>query len=207
MSIWCIELGLLVQLLIVVAAWTHGWNVGYHVGEGLLINFMVLGGPRSATTWAANWLTTDTTICLHDPLLEYDIGKLNRITFPGKRLGISCTSAMLYPDWINATKCPKVILIRDVKDINRSLRELGLVELIEKRHEARLASINDAMVVPYNFLFAPTGASVIARHLGVPFDEARHNLLVQMRVEPMWNRLNIGKAAVEQLMKRIEEVR
>lgn len=172
-----------------------------------MINFMVLGGPRSATTWAANWLTTDGTICLHDPLLEYRIEHLQRLTFPGKRLGISCTSAMLYPDWVNAQSCPKVVLHRPVKDINRSLRELGLVELIPAKHEARLAAVEDALHVPYEHLFVPTGGAAIARHLGVPFDAARHNLLLQMRVEPMWRRLNIGKDAAAQLVKRIMEAR
>lgn len=174
----------------------------------MAIDFMLLGGPRSATTWAANWLTTDTTVCLHDPLLEYKIEYLQRITFShGRRFGISCTSACLYPDWVNAQKCPKVILIRDVREINRSLRTLGLVELIPRKHEARLAAIKDAMFVPYEWLFTPSGASNIAKHLGVPFDEVRHDILKQMRVEPMWNRLNIGKDAVKQLVNRIVEAR
>lgn len=172
-----------------------------------MISFMVLGGPRSATTWAANWLTTDTTMCLHDPLLEYTTERLMRLTFPERRLGISCTSAMLYPDWVNKQRCPKVILYRQVADINRSLRELGLVELIETRHLARITNIQGAMLVPYEYMFSPTGAKAISEHLGVTFDMARHNLLRQMRVEPMWNRLNVGREAVTQLIERIKESR
>lgn len=172
-----------------------------------MINFMVLGGPRSGTTWAANWLTTDTTVCLHDPLLEYHIEHLQRMTFPGRRFGISCTSALLYPDWVNAQRCPKVILYREVPDINRSLRELGLVELIESRHMARLNNIKGAMIVPYEHLFKPTGAEPIAKFLGVPFDAARHDLLVQMRIEPHWHRLNVGRSAVTALIERIKESR
>lgn len=170
---------------------------------------MVLGGSRSATTWAANWLTTDETICLHDPLLEYPIEHLQRVTFPGKRVGISCTSSMLYPDWVNAQKCPKVVLHRPVADINRSLRELGLVELIPAKHTARLDAISgkNVMHVPYDYLFIPTGAKGVANHLGVPFDAARHDLLRQMRVEPMWRRLNVGREAVLQLIDRIKESR
>ena len=169
---------------------------------------MLLGGPRSGTTWAANWLTTDTTVCLHDPLLEYRIEHLQRLTFAdGKRLGISCTSACLYPDWVNAQKCPKVVLMRDVFDINRSLRELGLVELIPERHEARMAAVRNAMFVPYEWLFAPTGAREIAKHLGVPWDPVRHDILQQMRIEPMWKRLNVGKDAAMQLVQRIREAR
>jgi hypothetical protein len=173
-----------------------------------VINFMVLGGPRSATTWAANWLTTDTTMCLHDPLLEFTSDVLQRLTFPGRRLGISDTSALLYPTWVRAQKCPKVILYRAVSDINRSLRELGLVELIESRHLARVADLGqdkDTIMVPYEMLFYPKGAKEIADHLDVPFDAARHNLLMQMRVEPMWRRINVGREAAQQLIARIRE--
>jgi hypothetical protein len=171
---------------------------------------MVLGGPRSGTTWAANWLTTDTTICLHDPLLEYTIERLQRLTFPGgQSLGISCTSAMLYPDWVNAQRCPKVVLHRPIAEINRSLRELGLVELIPERHEARLDAIKGPGVLhcPYEHMYTPTGGRVLAHHLRVPFDQSRHHCLTQMRVEPMWKHLSVGKEAAMQLVKRITEAR
>lgn len=173
----------------------------------MTISFMILGGPRSATTWAANWLTTDTTICLHDPLLEYTTGRLMRLTIPGRRIGISCTASTLYPEWVNEQKCPKVILYRHVPDINNSLRALGLVELIESRHLARLEAIKGAMFVPYELLFSQGGAAQIAKHVGVPFDSYRHHQLSQMRVEPMWNRLSIGLEAVTQLIQRIKEAR
>lgn len=171
---------------------------------------MILGGPRSATTWAANWATTDRTVCLHDPLLEYPIERLQRITFPGgERLGVSCTALCLYPDWINAQKCPKVVLHRPVNEINTSLRALGLVELIPSRHEARLNAIDkgDVMHVPYDYLFSPTAAATIAKHLGIPFSSLRHHQLMQMRVEPMWRHLSVGREAAMQLVKKIQEAR
>lgn len=173
-----------------------------------MIDFMVLGGPRSMTTWVANWLTTDTTICLHDPLLEYTTATLERLTFRGgKRFGISCTSATLYPDWINQQTCPKVVLVRDVREINNSLRALGLVELIPSRHEARLAAVKKAMFIPYDDLLGLGCAAAVAKHLEVPFDLDRYDLLRQMRVEPMWRHLNIGKGAAMTLVKRIQEAR
>lgn len=173
-----------------------------------MINFMVLGGPRSGTTWAANWLTTNETVCLHDPLLEYPIEHLHRLTFPGgRRFGISCTASMLYPDWVNMQKCPKVVLHRDIGEINASLRSLGLVELIPARHEARLDAVKNAMHIPYEYLFHPKGAKIISKYLDVPFDVVRHDILTQMRVEPMWRHLNVGKEAAAQLVKRITEAR
>lgn len=173
-----------------------------------MINFMVLGGPRSATTWVANWLTTDHTICLHDPLLEYTGAQLERMTFAGgRRLGISCTSSTLYPDWVNHQKCPKVVLVRNANEINVSLRGLGLVELIPAKHEARLAAIKRAMFINYEDVFMPGRARVISEHLGIPFDPLRHDVLRQMRVEPMWKHLNVGKSAAWQLIQRIKEAR
>lgn len=172
-----------------------------------MISFMVLGGPRSATTWAANWLTTDTTICLHDPLLEYTLAQLGQISFPGKRLGIACTASLMYPQWVNASKAKKIILYRSVPELNASLRNLGLVELDEMRHLARIQAINGATLLPYEQLFQPKSAAVIADYLGVPFDPARHDLLRQMRIEPFWRHLTVGREAVTDLMKQINEAR
>lgn len=173
-----------------------------------MIHFMVLGGARSATTWAANWLTTDTTICMHDPLLEYEPAQLERMSFRGgKRFGIACTGSTLFPDWVNSLKCPKVVLVRDVREINNSLRALGMIELIPARHEARLAAIKNAMFVNYDDMFALSKAACIANHLGVPFDIDRYDILRQMHVEPMWAHLNIGKGAAMTLVKKIQEAR
>jgi hypothetical protein len=175
--------------------------------EEAVISFMILSGPRSASTWAANWLTTDTTVCLHDPLLEYTLPRLEQLSFPGKRLGISCTSAMLYPDWVNSHDCPKIILYRRMAEINASLNRLGLVQLGELQHMARIDAIKHKIVLPYEQLFTHKSAAAMAHFLGVPFDPVRHDLLMQMRVEPMFKHLHVGREAVTDLMKRINEAR
>jgi hypothetical protein len=173
----------------------------------MAIDFFVLGGPRSATTWAANWLTTDSTFCLHDPLLEYSIRQLDNLTTPGRRIGISCTSSVLYPDWVNGVDVPKVILYRDLEEINRSLRALGLVELEKISHLSRLDAIKKATMFDYRQLFIPSGAKAIADILGVPWDPYRHDLLIQMNVQPQWRTLRVGKQAAKDLIKRIQEAR
>lgn len=172
------------------------------------ITFMVLGGPRSATTWAANWLTTDETLCLHDPLLEYTTTVLARLHFPGRRLGISCTGSLLYPDWVKRQDCPKVILFRDVADINLSLRTLGLTELIPSRHYKRveaLAKFPRTLLLPYEYMMTTRGGRHMAQHLGVPFSEDRHALLTAMRIEPMWKRIPVAKEAAVAFAQRIKE--
>lgn len=166
---------------------------------------MVLGGPRSGTTWAANLLTTDTTVCLHDPLVEYTLVQLSSLFVPGAKIGISCTAALMFPEWVNAQKCPKIILYREVADINNSLRQLGLVELERDKHMARIDAIKGAKLVPYQELFGMKTAQGIANYLGVPFYPARHDILRQMHVEPLFRHINMGKQAVHDLFARIRE--
>lgn len=173
----------------------------------MTINFMVLGGPRSGTTWAANWLTTESTVCLHDPFLEYTLAELSQLYFPNKRLGISCTAAMLHPKWVNSHSCPKIMLYRQLSEINASLRELGLVELGEMRHLARIDALKGVKILPYEQLFHHKSAKAIAEYLGVPFDHTRFAVLRQMRVEPMWRHLTVGKRAVTELLAQIKEAR
>lgn len=172
---------------------------------------MVMSGPRSASTWCANWLTTDTSLCLHDPLLQYTSEYLARMNLAPKRLGISCTSALLYPDWVKTIQCPKVILYRDPAEINTSLRRLGLAELIvegRKGHLSRIEALMEdkgTLLLPYEYMLYPKGAKRMAGHLGVPWDADRHDLLCQMRIEPMWKRLHVSKEAAQELVQRIKE--
>jgi hypothetical protein len=168
---------------------------------------MVLGGPRSATTWASNWLTTDTTHCIHDPLLLYTIPQLAQITIPDRKIGVSCTSLMLYPEFVNAQRCPKIILFRDIDEINTSLRRLGLVELGGMSHLARIDAVKGAHLFQYEQLFEPKTARKIAEILGVPWDPYRHDLLRQMRIEPMWRHLDMGTQAVHDLVAKLIESR
>ena len=168
---------------------------------------MVLGGPRSGTTWAANWLTTDTTFCLHDPLLEYTVRQLNNMHIPNRRLGISCTASILFPEWVNAQKCPKIFLYRDVEEINQSLARLGLVELEKLKHLGRIDDLKGIPMWTYEQLFIPGYARQIAKHLGVPWDAHRHDLLAQMNVQPAFKTLHVGPEAAQALVKRVMEAR
>jgi hypothetical protein len=168
-----------------------------------MISFMVLGGPRSATTWLANLLTTDTTICLHDALLEHTASDLDKLMVPGKRVGISDTSASAFPEWVNAHQCPKIILYRDIEQINASLEALGLLPLDSKRHAARLLTIANARMYQWNAVFHGPHAMEICKHLNVPFCPWRFAELKKMNIQPQMNRLPIGKEAARELVKRI----
>lgn len=171
-----------------------------------MISFMVLGGPRSATTWMANLLTTDHTWCIHDPLLEYTLDQLSQIYVPNKRIGISCTASVLYPDWVNAQKCPKVILYRDPREINVSMRQLGMVELEPTKHNMRIEMIKAPMYRWEDvFTHQHVSAGICAR-FGVPFDSYRYRELAKMNIQPQWNKLPVSKEAVVELNNRVKEI-
>ena len=175
-----------------------------------MIKFMVLGGPRSATTWCANWLTTDTTMCLHDPLLEYTRRNLDLLTVPGKQVGISCTSALLFPEWLEKHPAPKVVLYRPIEEINMSLEQLGLPVLDPAEHHKRIrtALAYGAHLYYYEDVFRSESAQEIWKHLlpHVPFDYHRHDLMAQFNVQPQFRRLPVSKDAVADLVQRSKEV-
>ena len=174
------------------------------------ISFMVLGGARSATTWCANWLTTDRTYCFHDPLLEYTKRTLDLVTVPEKELGIACTSTLLFPEWFAKHRARKIVLYREPEAMNRSLEALGLPVLDIPAHNTRVNEAIKAGVPIWHWesVFEKHSAREIWKHLlpHVPFDEYRHNLLVGMNVQPQFRRLAVGREAVADLIQRTREV-
>lgn len=148
-----------------------------------MIDFMILGAPRSGTTWAANWLTTDTTVCVHDPLRLYALDVVNHIPTGGKKLGVSCTALPLFPDFVNSHPSPKVILHRPLAEVNQSLEALGLSGL-SSEWEGKLEDLV-GWHVPYQYIFEPDMAKKLYEYLlDRPFDYQRHQLLREMQIEP-----------------------
>ena len=170
-----------------------------------MINFMVLGGQRSGTTWLANLLTTDTTLCLHDPLLEYTPNQLDRSVVPGYRLGISCTASLLFNEWVQKHPAKKVLIYRDPEEINASCRALGLLEIDVSKQFALLGNV-EAPIFHWDHMFKPSGAEEICEILGVPFCKYRHFELRKMNIQPCWDKLDVSKEAVQNLARRIQEV-
>jgi hypothetical protein len=149
-----------------------------------MIDFMVLSAPRSGSTWAANWLTTCHSHCLHDPVLEHRVEELDRIHLDKiKLLGVSCTALALCPDFVNHHPARKVILHRDPLAIEGSLKRIGLSSL-SPRWDGALERI-EGMHAAYLDLFDPETAKPIYEHLlQTDFDAERHAALVKMRITP-----------------------
>ena len=174
-----------------------------------MIEFMVLGGPRSATTWMANWLTTDKTFCLHDPLMEYLIPKLEALTIPNRRVGIACTGSYLYPAWVKAHRARKVLLYRSAEEINVAHDMLGLTRIDAAAHDQRMNALMDAGIPVWDWR-APFELKAAVDIWGkllpdLPFDPYRHHLLVGMNVQPQFNRRQFGREAIAELAAKVKK--
>ena len=159
---------------------------------------MVLAAPRSGTTWASNWLTTDTTLCLHDPLWTHHYSDLDKIK-SHKMLGVACTGLYLFPDFVNKHPARKIILHRDENEINESLKAIGLPEL--KNTEEQLDKIN-GVHLDWKKIF--TDPKTIYEFLtGLEFDKERHELLKEIEMQPNFDGLKVGKEVTAGLMKEL----
>ena len=170
-----------------------------------MLDFMIIGLPRSGTTWAANLFCTDRTLCFHDPLYtthyqDWDTELPKRAPVIAE-VGVSCTGIWRWPDWLNEHPARKVILHRDLGDIADSMREIGLPEMDLEAAEEQLSSII-GLHVPHSDLFDEAKAGDIWRHLvrRANFNPPRHNLLVDIEMQPKFSGLTVGKHVTRRLM-------
>jgi hypothetical protein len=164
-----------------------------------MIEFMVLAAPRSGTTWCSNWLTTDATLCLHDPLWRWTKEELDGIQSP-KRLGIACTGIALFPDWVNAHPARKAILHRDLTEVDDSLKRIGMTACSEQWGGVldRIKGVH----LDWSDLF--TRPQYIYEYLlDLPFDHERWALLREMNVQPHFQAVTVNQSATARLMAEL----
>ena len=168
-----------------------------------MIEFMVLSAPRSGSTWTSNWLTTEKTLCLHDPVLEYRLDELEQVHCD-RMLGVACTGLALVPKFVNAHPARKVVVHRDFDEVNLSLRTIGATDL-GPGWDGKLESIA-GMHVAYEDLFDAEKAGRIYEYLTrQPFDAPRHAQLVRMHVEPQFDLLPLPSGRAKDFVRRILE--
>lgn len=63
---------------------------------------------------------------MHDPLYDHHYEDFDLIEIPRKALGLACTGLALFHEWVVLHPARKVILHRDPKEVNASLRAVGL---------------------------------------------------------------------------------
>ncbi len=162
---------------------------------------MIIAAPRSATTWASNWLTTDTTLCLHDPLVKWTRDELDTIE-SSKRLGVSCTALALFPEWVNAHPARKIILHRDLHEVDESLEHIGMAAC-SRQWEGVLDRI-EGVHLDWQVLFDPLRAKYVYEHLlDLPFDAERWAVLREVNAQPNFRQISVNKAATARLMSEL----
>jgi hypothetical protein len=166
-----------------------------------MIDFAVISGERSASTWTANWLTTDDTICYHDPMLRWTLDELSHLKVPGKRVGISCTAQGHFPEWINRQLCPVIVLHREHAEIEASWSKIGVQPFQSKPDLTLVAGSHWT----WASVFSPEVAKAMWEYLipGKPFDLGRHHELVNMHVQPYFLGLDLSATGVTELGQRI----
>jgi len=164
-----------------------------------MIEFMILAAPRSATTWTANWLTTDTTLCLHDPLLKWTKDELLELK-SNKRLGVACTGLALFPEWVNAHPARKVILHRPLNEVDESLQAIGMTGC-SAQWEGVLEMIVGVHIDWQDIFTRPQ--YVYEYLLDQPFDAERWASLREMNVQPMFEGLTVNRQATAALMHEL----
>lgn len=176
-----------------------------------MLDFMIIGLPRSGTTWAANFFCTERTLCFHDPLYtthyeDWDTS-LPALAPDGVEVGVSCTGIWRWTDWVNNHPARKVILHRSLVEINKSLADIGLPGMTQA--DASKLSQVIGLHVPYTDLFSEQGCFNIWWHLtqgAGHFNTARHCLLVDIEMQPQFAGLSVGPEVTRRLVAELQRV-
>ena len=170
-----------------------------------MIDFMVVGLPRSGTTWASAWLTTDTSLCWHDPLYQMHYTDWDeRLARPGKSVGVSCTGIWRWIDWLCRHPARKVILHRDIGEVMLSMAQIGLPHS-DLEHGATLLEQIDGLHVPFSDLFDLERGKLIWEFLMTdkPYDVDRHKLMIDIEMQPKFSGLTVNKDVTRKLVAEI----
>jgi hypothetical protein len=165
---------------------------------------MIIGLPRSGTTWAANLFSTDAVLCHHDPLYHTHYSEWDEKLTPDAAcpVGVSCTGIWRWAEWLNKHQARKVILHRDGAAIADSMRQIGLpgIDLLDAQN--KLMSVI-GLHVPHTDLFDPEKCCKLWNYLigdSVPFNWVRHALLTDIEMQPKFSGLTVGKHVTRRLM-------
>ena len=149
------------------------------------MNFYITGLPRSRTAWMSNFFTTDRTFCYHEGVNGCDSIKSykDRLNmFQYSHVGDSNT----YYPYINlGQNAPIIVILRDIKEVQRSLEVLfGKMDYTPILEETRSKLLKlDALFVQFNDV--NNRLEEIWNHCikDIKFDHKRANELSKMKVE------------------------
>lgn len=88
-----------------------------------MIEFAIIGAPRSGTAWFAAVITALGGTCRHEPTRFSTVEEMSE---EDESFGIADTGLFLYPEIVNSLNCPVIVIERDHNDIQKSLNTLGM---------------------------------------------------------------------------------
>lgn len=168
-----------------------------------MIEFMVITAPRSASTWASNWLTTDTTLCMHEPSWKMDCSEFDSIQSK-RMLGLSETSSIGFHKWVKTHPARKVILHRDIAECSASLVELGFPPLGSYWNTA-LHEIEGRHYHWQDMWDAAKAKEIYEFLLQRDFDAERWNWIKEIEMQPHFAGLTVGKDVAARLLKEMRK--
>lgn len=150
------------------------------------MDFLILGYPRSATTWLANLFTTDRSFCLHDPIATMTLEEIDSFRSPGRLVGAACTGLWMLPGWVDTQPCPKVVIVRDKVECDASLVSIGMTAIPESIY-SRLFEF-DAHRMLFHKLWDEEYMALVWAYLlpEVPFDRERYRMLRTFSIQPQF---------------------
>lgn len=163
---------------------------------------MVIAAPRSGTAWTANWLTTDTTLCLHDPLWQHHYRDLDAIQ-SSKMLGVACTGLHLFGSFIRSHPARKIVLHRDRREIDASLEAIGMPGAPDELF--RLLDDIDGLHVAWSDIFERP-APLYEYLLRKPFDAERHRALRELEVQTNFEGIQVNREVTALLLAEMQAI-
>jgi hypothetical protein len=174
-----------------------------------MIDFMIIGLPRSGTTWAANWFTSRDTYCHHDPLYKCHYGQWGTMPTPVRcnQVGVSCTGIWRWPKFVNDHPARKLILVRDFDEVQHSLESIG-APLLHKNDKRSLDAIHGEKI-DYKTLFNTELSLSLWEYLigdvsGYCHD--RHAELCKMDIQPKHDKINPDKLVTKRLYDELNKI-
>lgn len=166
-------------------------------------DFLILSLPRSRSAWLANFMTTDTTLCLHDPTGMLVSGE----TLPdvsAKIYGWADTALGMTPDIVRSLEARTLIIERDPEDVIAAVEQMGLPIPIDRVRGAVMSQVQSlkeirGLRVRFEEIDNRLGGIWSFLTLGQPFDGDRANLLKQFDVQ-------LNKASIDKALKHLAEL-
>lgn len=144
--------------------------------------FIITALPRCRTTWLANYLTTDNTICYHDTLASCDSFE----DFKVRDTGTIETGLWMFPDFIEEFDGTKIFLGRNPKEVQISANLTGMyapLDIYTNVYEYLKGQDNYydmSDLKNYNKV-----SEIAERTIGIVPRLARFNLLTNMKVNTL----------------------